>query len=158
MIKYRGLKESDVDSFVDDVIVNDKPWASGAQEVLTGSHIFVCAHGSRDRRCGVCGPVLIDKFTEEAALRGLKDQPWCRWKDHWPLTLDIVVENPEKFGVVALAAGSNVTLLVDQVKRFKPKLVAVRNESLVNELKEALSGLEDKPEIIPGEQGVIEVA
>ncbi|KAL6136244.1 hypothetical protein ACLB2K_061544 [Fragaria x ananassa] len=74
MIKYRGLKESDVDSFVDDVIVNGKPWASGAQEVLTGSHVFVCAHGSRDRRCGVCGPVLIDKFVEEAELRGMKDK------------------------------------------------------------------------------------
>lgn len=30
-------------------------------------------------------------------------------------TLDIVAENPEKFKVVALAAGSNITLLADQV-------------------------------------------
>lgn len=30
-------------------------------------------------------------------------------------TLDIVAENPDKFKVVALAAGSNITLLVDQV-------------------------------------------
>lgn len=30
-------------------------------------------------------------------------------------TLDIVAENPDKFRIVALAAGSNVTLLVDQV-------------------------------------------
>ena len=44
-----------------------------------------------------------------------------------------------------------------QVKRFKPALVAVRNESLLNELKEALADLDYKPEIIPGEQGVIEV-
>ncbi|VAH70516.1 unnamed protein product [Triticum turgidum subsp. durum] len=73
-------------------------------------------------------------------------------------TLDIVAENPDKFRVVALAAGSNVTLLADQVKTFKPKLVAVRNESLLNELKEALAGCEEMPEIIPGEQGVIEVA
>ncbi|KZV52129.1 1-deoxy-D-xylulose-5-phosphate reductoisomerase [Dorcoceras hygrometricum] len=73
-------------------------------------------------------------------------------------TLDIVAENPDKFKVVALAAGSNVTLLADQVKTFKPQLVSVRNESLVDELKEALAGLQDKPEIIPGEQGVIEVA
>ncbi|XP_062206420.1 1-deoxy-D-xylulose 5-phosphate reductoisomerase, chloroplastic isoform X2 [Phragmites australis] len=73
-------------------------------------------------------------------------------------TLDIVAENPDKFRVVALAAGSNVTLLADQVKTFKPKLVAVRNESLVDELKEALADCEEKPEIIPGEQGVIEVA
>ncbi|PPD79787.1 hypothetical protein GOBAR_DD23269 [Gossypium barbadense] len=73
-------------------------------------------------------------------------------------TLDIVAENPDKFRVVALAAGSNVTLLVDQVKTFKPQLVAVRNESLVNELKEALADMEQKPEVIPGESGVIEVA
>jgi len=45
-----------------------------------------------------------------------------------------------------------------QVKTFKPQLVAVRNESLVDELKEALADVEEKPEIIPGEQGVIEVS
>ncbi|TQD98050.1 hypothetical protein C1H46_016315 [Malus baccata] len=41
---------------------------------MTGSHVFVCAHGSRDKRCGVCGPILIDKFKEEAELRGLTNQ------------------------------------------------------------------------------------
>lgn len=46
---------------------------------------------------------------------------------------------------------------VEQVRRFKPQLVAVRNESLISELEEALNDLEEKPEIIPGEQGVIEV-
>ncbi|XP_010459153.1 PREDICTED: 1-deoxy-D-xylulose 5-phosphate reductoisomerase, chloroplastic-like [Camelina sativa] len=45
-----------------------------------------------------------------------------------------------------------------QVRRFKPELVALRNESLIDELKEALADLDYKPEIIPGEQGVIEVA
>ncbi|KAK4257079.1 hypothetical protein QN277_006714 [Acacia crassicarpa] len=73
-------------------------------------------------------------------------------------TLDIVAENPDKFKVVALAAGSNVTLLADQVRTFKPQLVAVRNESLISELKEALADVEEKPEIIPGEEGIIEVA
>ena len=37
-------------------------------------------------------------------------------------------------------------------------MVAVRNESLINELKEALADLDYKPEIIPGELGVIEVS
>ncbi|TXG50277.1 hypothetical protein EZV62_022801 [Acer yangbiense] len=73
-------------------------------------------------------------------------------------TLDIVAENPDKFRVVALAAGSNVTLLADQVKRFKPQLVSVRDESLVGELKEALADIEHMPEIIPGDQGIVEVA
>ncbi|GER56845.1 1-deoxy-D-xylulose 5-phosphate reductoisomerase [Striga asiatica] len=73
-------------------------------------------------------------------------------------TLDIVAENPDKFKVVALAAGSNVTLLADQVKMFRPQLVSVRDESLIDELKEALADVEEKPEIIPGEEGIIEVA
>ncbi|KAL6493552.1 hypothetical protein OROGR_032331 [Orobanche gracilis] len=73
-------------------------------------------------------------------------------------TLDIVAENPDKFKVVALAAGSNVTLLADQVRRFKPQLVSVRNKSVIDELKEVLADVKDKPEIISGEQGIIEVA
>lgn len=73
MVKYRGLKEQDISSFVDEVIVNVKPWSTGVQETMTGSHVFVCAHNSRDRRCGVCGPILIKKFKEEAELRGLEN-------------------------------------------------------------------------------------
>lgn len=47
------------------------PRFSGTQEELTGSHIFVCAYGGRNNRCGVCGPVLIQKLKEEIDLRGL---------------------------------------------------------------------------------------
>ncbi|PWA43586.1 sucrase/ferredoxin-like family protein [Artemisia annua] len=73
MIKYRGLKESDIKSFVEEVIVNRKPWSAGIQETMTGSHVFVCSHSSRDKRCGYCGPILIKKFKEEAELRGLEN-------------------------------------------------------------------------------------
>uniref|UniRef100_A0A7N0VFA2 1-deoxy-D-xylulose-5-phosphate reductoisomerase n=1 Tax=Kalanchoe fedtschenkoi TaxID=63787 RepID=A0A7N0VFA2_KALFE len=73
-------------------------------------------------------------------------------------TLDIVAENPDKFRIVALAAGSNVTLLADQVKTFRPQLVAIRNESLIDELKEALADADYEPEIVAGENGVVEVA
>ncbi|KAF5739598.1 hypothetical protein HS088_TW12G00807 [Tripterygium wilfordii] len=72
--QYRGLKESDVDSFVDDVLVNGKPWADGLQENFISSHIFVCAHEKRDMRCGVCGPALIEKLKEDIKARGLKDK------------------------------------------------------------------------------------
>lgn len=44
-----------------------------------------------------------------------------------------------------------------QIKTFKPQVVALRDESKIDELKEALADIEHKPEIIPGEQGVIEV-
>ncbi|XP_042502632.1 uncharacterized protein LOC122079912 [Macadamia integrifolia] len=74
MVRYRGLTHSDADNFVEDVLVKGSTWVSGAPEALTGSHIFVCSHGSRDRRCGVCGPVLIDKIKEETESRGLNDK------------------------------------------------------------------------------------
>ncbi|KAL9229313.1 hypothetical protein vseg_004795 [Gypsophila vaccaria] len=73
MVKYKGLTESDVDAFVDDVLVNGKQWASGTPESLVGAYVFVCAHTSRDKRCGVCGPVLIEKFKEEIDSRSLND-------------------------------------------------------------------------------------
>ena len=41
-------------------------------------------------------------------------------------TLDIVAEHSEKFEVVALAAGSNVELLAEQIRTFQPQLVALR--------------------------------
>ncbi|KAF1885615.1 hypothetical protein Lal_00039460 [Lupinus albus] len=74
LIKYRGLEESNVESFFEDVLVKGTPWAAGVPEVLTGSHVYVCAHGSRDVRCGVCGPELIKKLNEEIELRDLKNQ------------------------------------------------------------------------------------
>ncbi|XP_042497149.1 altered inheritance of mitochondria protein 32-like [Macadamia integrifolia] len=74
MVRYRGLTHFDVDHFVEDVLVKGSAWVSGAPEALTGSHIFVCCHGSRDRRCGVCGPALVDKLKEDIESRGLKDQ------------------------------------------------------------------------------------
>ncbi|GKV37200.1 hypothetical protein SLEP1_g45258 [Rubroshorea leprosula] len=82
MIKYKGLTDSVVDGFVDDVLVNGKPWASGVSESITGSYVFVCAHGNRDKRCGVCGPALIEKFKEEIELRGLSDQVFVRACSH----------------------------------------------------------------------------
>uniref|UniRef100_A0A0C9SB63 TSA: Wollemia nobilis Ref_Wollemi_Transcript_499_1826 transcribed RNA sequence n=1 Tax=Wollemia nobilis TaxID=56998 RepID=A0A0C9SB63_9CONI len=74
MIRYKGLTHFDVDTFVEEVLVKDTEWLSGNPEILTGSHIFVCAHASRDRRCGVCGPALIRRFKEEIESRGLRSQ------------------------------------------------------------------------------------
>nr|XP_028963538.1 uncharacterized protein LOC108174127 isoform X2 [Malus domestica] len=78
MIKYRGLKESDVDSFVDDVLVNDRPWASRVQEPLTGPHvfalIFVYTHMSQEEWNRDSARVRIDKLKEEFELRGLTNQ------------------------------------------------------------------------------------
>ncbi|CAN4081737.1 unnamed protein product [Withania somnifera] len=74
MIKYRNLKESDVDAFIEDVLVNDKPWTSGPQEPLTGSYVFVCSHNNRDRRCGVSGSILIEEFNKAIESKDLKNE------------------------------------------------------------------------------------
>ncbi|CAK7324488.1 unnamed protein product [Dovyalis caffra] len=72
MIRYRRLTHFDVDTFVEEVLVKDGEWLPGTPEKLKGSYVFVCSHGSRDRRCGVCGPALVSRFKEEIELHGLQ--------------------------------------------------------------------------------------
>ncbi|GAB4820502.1 hypothetical protein N2152v2_007548 [Parachlorella kessleri] len=73
-------------------------------------------------------------------------------------TLDIVAEHPERFEIVALAAGSNVDLLAEQIRQFKPKLVAIRDGSKVAQLREAIRDVQAQPEILVGDEGAVEVA
>jgi len=73
LIKWcRRLTHFDVDTFVEEVLVKDGEWLPGTPEKLKGSYVFVCSHGSRDRRCGVCGPALVSRFEEEIELHGLQ--------------------------------------------------------------------------------------
>lgn len=78
----RGLAESDVESFVDEVLVAGDMWALGSPEPLVGSHVFICGHASRDQRCGVCGPPLKERFIQEIANRGLGDHVSVRFCSH----------------------------------------------------------------------------
>ncbi len=50
-------------------------------------------------------------------------------------TLDIAARFPERFTVVALAAGKNVTRLAEQVMRFRPALVAVGDAGAASALR-----------------------
>lgn len=72
MIRYRRLTHFDVDTFVEEVLVKDGEWQPVTPEKLIGSCIFVCSHGSRDRRCGVCGPAVVARFKEEIESHGLQ--------------------------------------------------------------------------------------
>ncbi|XP_010438724.1 PREDICTED: uncharacterized protein LOC104722281 isoform X2 [Camelina sativa] len=72
MIRYRRLTHFDVETFVEEVLVKDGEWLPGNPELLKGSYVFVCSHGSRDRRCGVCGPSLVSRFREELEFHGLQ--------------------------------------------------------------------------------------
>ncbi|RDX83141.1 hypothetical protein CR513_35963, partial [Mucuna pruriens] len=72
MIRYRRLTHFDVETFVEEVIVKEGEWLPGNPESLKASYVFVCSHGSRDRRCGVFGPILVSRFREEIEFHGLQ--------------------------------------------------------------------------------------
>ncbi|KQL44421.1 1-deoxy-D-xylulose 5-phosphate reductoisomerase [Brevibacillus choshinensis] len=72
-------------------------------------------------------------------------------------TLNVVEQNPEEFSVVAMAAGTNVDLLTEQVKKFRPQLVSVGNEQAATALQNQLGG-QVKPQIVYGSEGLELVA
>ena len=73
-------------------------------------------------------------------------------------TLDIVTNNPDKFRVVGLAAGSNVSLLAEQIRLFEPEIVALGNAKKLDQLKDAIASVPNPPEILVGQDGICEVA
>ena len=72
-------------------------------------------------------------------------------------TLEVVRAYPEDLHVVALAAGSNVTLMEQQVREFHPQLVAMGSEKTAKDLKERIADLSGIT-VVAGMEGLIEVA
>lgn len=70
-------------------------------------------------------------------------------------TLDVVRTNKD-IEVTALAAGSNITLLEEQIREFGPKLAAVWDEKKAAELKDRVRDLDVK--IVSGMEGLLEVS
>ncbi len=70
--------------------------------------------------------------------------------------LAVVEAFPDRYRVVALAAGRNVEKLAQQVRRFHPELVSVADEELAASLRERLGGL--RVEIATGASGLEAVA
>src|ERR1700751_3011927 len=73
--------------------------------------------------------------------------------------LKVVDSLPGRFGVVALAAGSNFALAAEQVRRHKPQGGPVRAEEGALEVRDILSGSRQPlPEILSGSEGIERVA
>jgi 1-deoxy-D-xylulose-5-phosphate reductoisomerase len=69
--------------------------------------------------------------------------------------LNVVDSLPDRFEVVALAAGSNVALAAEQVRRHRPKIVSVGTEEAARKLREMLNGSRQGiPEIVFGPEGI----
>ena len=73
-------------------------------------------------------------------------------------TLEVVRQFGDRFQVEALSAGRNISLLSEQIKEFRPRLVAVLDEKLAGELRKSLNGVSPKPEILFGSEGCSRVA
>lgn len=70
-------------------------------------------------------------------------------------TLDVVRSNKD-IKVVALGAGSNIKLLEQQMREFKPEVVSVWDEEKAKQLKENIQDLDTK--VVSGMEGLIEIS
>lgn len=64
--------------------------------------------------------------------------------------LDVARAFPDKFEVVSLVAGRNLTKLREQIREFKPRLVSVQDAAIVGELRQEFPLLE----ILSGDEGL----
>jgi 1-deoxy-D-xylulose-5-phosphate reductoisomerase len=71
-------------------------------------------------------------------------------------TVDLLSRQPEAFSVEALTANRNVTLLAEQARALRPRMVAIAEGNLYADLKEALAGL--GIEVAAGPSAIIEAA
>lgn len=70
-------------------------------------------------------------------------------------TLDVVDMHPERFQVEGLAAGSNIELLIEQAKRYRPKKVSVGSKELAETVAPHLPV---ETQLFYGKEGLVEVA
>ena len=71
-------------------------------------------------------------------------------------TLEVVRNYIEDLEVTALAAGNNIQLLEQQIREFRPKLVAVWKEENAAKLRTMVADLDIK--VVSGMDGLLEVA
>ncbi len=71
-------------------------------------------------------------------------------------TLAVVEKFPDRFKVVALAAGNNTELLEHQIRRFRPAAASLSDEKAAENLRKRCSGLPVR--IFSGIEGMIQVA
>lgn len=67
-----------------------------------------------------------------------------------------VIEEKQGFSLTAISGNSNIKLLEEQVRKFKPKFVAVPNEEKANELKIKIKDTSTK--VLSGEKALEEIA
>ncbi|MGA1875671.1 MAG: hypothetical protein ACMUIA_08680, partial [bacterium] len=72
------------------------------------------------------------------------------------MALDVMSRYRELYEVVALAAGANIDLLLQQVRIFHPKIVSIRESKYLSELQQAVDPFHG--EAVTGQEGLVRVA
>ncbi|MBL7069737.1 MAG: 1-deoxy-D-xylulose-5-phosphate reductoisomerase, partial [Candidatus Omnitrophica bacterium] len=70
--------------------------------------------------------------------------------------LKVISRYPEKFKVVALSCDTNYRLLARQARRFKPRMVGIKDVSKIKDLRRSLGSV--KTRIFAGAEGLAEMA
>jgi 1-deoxy-D-xylulose-5-phosphate reductoisomerase len=72
-------------------------------------------------------------------------------------SLKVIEAHPQAYQVMALAAGRNMDLLAEQVRKFRPVEVAVSGEPEAERLKGRLEG-GPRPKVVSGREGLLHLA
>jgi len=80
MIKYTGVTMDSMAVMCNNLFggTSDGDLSSSTdikRETIQGAQIFICCHGSKDMRCGVCGPQLYKAFAEQIPQSGYSQEP-----------------------------------------------------------------------------------
>ncbi|VTU07401.1 1-deoxy-D-xylulose 5-phosphate reductoisomerase [Actinobacillus indolicus] len=73
-------------------------------------------------------------------------------------TLSVVDHNPEQYQVFALVGGKNVELITEQCQQYQPRFVALDDEQASAKLKENLTALGLKTEVLAGQKAICELS
>jgi len=72
-------------------------------------------------------------------------------------SLDVISMFPDKFRVIGLTADTNISILREQISKFKPEIVALGDEKAYRNLKGMMNGIR-QPFILHGLEGICNVA
>ncbi|MGJ9424842.1 1-deoxy-D-xylulose-5-phosphate reductoisomerase [Nesterenkonia halotolerans] len=72
--------------------------------------------------------------------------------------LEVIAAHPERFEVVALAAGTNAGLLAEQVRETRARLVGIADAAAAGELDAALRAAGQTVEILTGDSAAVQIA
>ncbi|MFY9175343.1 MAG: 1-deoxy-D-xylulose-5-phosphate reductoisomerase [Peptococcia bacterium] len=70
--------------------------------------------------------------------------------------LEVVDQHPEEYEIIGLAAGRNLTLLAEQIKKYRPAYVVIQEERGIKELRDLTPGCQY--EISSGPLGLVDLA